>query len=181
MIFAPKSKRCITIERAQDIVETAPFNYVGVFVNESIDTIVSYAKLLHLSAVQLHGSEDQDFVTRLRGQLPEYCQIWLALGVDGNLPSLTYNDLDLLLLDCQVTTQDNIEKGGTGQQFDWTVLNEIEDKSKIGLAGGLSPANITSALATQVQLLDVNSGVESAPGDKSLSHITQLFSQLRTY
>jgi indole-3-glycerol phosphate synthase/phosphoribosylanthranilate isomerase len=49
------------------------------------------------------------------------------------------------------------------------------------LAGGLSPANITSALATQVQLLDVNSGVESAPGDKSLSHITQLFSQLRTY
>ncbi|MGB1352374.1 MAG: bifunctional indole-3-glycerol-phosphate synthase TrpC/phosphoribosylanthranilate isomerase TrpF [Glaciecola sp.] len=181
LIFAPKSKRCITIERAQDIVETAPFNYVGVFVNESIDTIVSYAKLLHLSAVQLHGSEDQDFVTRLRGQLPEYCQIWLALGVDGNLPSLTYNDVDLLLLDCQVTTQDNIEKGGTGQQFDWTVLNEIEDKSKIGLAGGLSPANITSALATQVQLLDVNSGVESAPGDKSLSHITQLFSQLRTY
>jgi len=60
-------------------------------------------------------------------------------------------------------------------------LADIEDKSRIGLAGGLSPENITQALATGVSLLDVNSGVESAPGDKSLSHITQLFSQLRTY
>ncbi len=181
LIFAPKSKRYISIETAQQIVTTAPFNYVGVFVDESIETIVAYAKQLQLKAVQLHGSEDQDFVTRLRAQLPEFCQIWLALGVDLNVPSLTYHDVDLILLDCQINTAVSSEKGGTGQQFDWSLLNDIADKSKIGLAGGLTPDNITLALATQVRLLDVNSGVESAPGDKSLSHITQLFSQLRTY
>lgn len=181
LIFAAQSKRSVSIEQAQTIVATAPFNYVGVFVNESITTIVTYVKQLKLTAVQLHGNEDQDYVTLLRGQLPEYCQIWLALGVSQTLPSMNYNDVDLFLLDCQVTSNGHTEKGGTGQAFNWSVLADIKDKSRIGLAGGLSPENITHALATGVSLLDVNSGVESAPGDKSLSHITQLFSQLRTY
>ena len=181
LIFAAQSKRSVTLVEAQHIVDVAPFNYVGVFVNETIETIVAYVKELQLCAVQLHGDEDQDFITRLRGQLPEYCQIWLALGVSKALPSLSYTDVDMILLDCQVSNAGQIEKGGTGQQFNWSILADIEDKSRIGLAGGLSPENITQALATGVSLLDVNSGVESAPGDKSLSHITQLFSQLRTY
>ena len=181
LIFAAQSKRCVTLAQAQHIVDVAPFNYVGVFVNETIETIITYVKQLQLCAVQLHGDEDQDFITRLRGQLPEYCQIWLALGVSEALPSLLYTDVDMMLLDCQVTHAGQTEKGGTGQQFNWSILADIEDKSRIGLAGGLSPENIIQALATGVSLLDVNSGVESAPGDKSLSHITQLFSQLRTY
>lgn len=186
LIFAQKSPRCITLKQAQEIVAHVPFNYVGVFVDSAVAHIVSTVKQLGLCAVQLHGNEDQSYITELRNQLPVNCQIWLALGITQSATglddaNLNMDQVDLFLLDCQTTTSDGVIKGGTGKAFDWSLLETLTDKSKIGVAGGLSPDNITSALATGVRVLDVNSGVEHAPGDKSLTKITQLFTQLRTY
>lgn len=177
LIFAEQSKRYVSFEKAQQIVEAVPFNYVGVFVDASIEQVVAMTKKLNLSAVQLHGTEQQSYISQLRNQLPTPCQIWLAKGVNNSLPALNETDVDYFLLDCQVGQQ----TGGTGQSFDWRLLSDIKDKSKLILAGGLNADNIVAAAKCELAMLDLNSGLESSPGIKDPQKITQIFSLLRQY
>ncbi len=182
LIFAEKSKRRVSLALAENIVSEVPFNYVGVFVNESTDLIAEYASKLNLAAVQLHGDEDQGFIDELRSKLPSHCQIWKALGVTAQIPSLDYQNVDRILLDCKIGNQ----SGGTGQSFDWRLLHQggksiLSSEIDVILAGGLNPENVKQAIATGVSGLDLNSGVESAPGIKDHEKITQAFTQLRAY
>jgi indole-3-glycerol phosphate synthase/phosphoribosylanthranilate isomerase len=177
LIFAEKSKRFVTLEQAKQITYAVPFQYVGVFVNAPVEQVVNYAQILRLSAVQLHGQENQTYIEDLRVKLPTYCQVWLAKGVKDTLPTLDESNIDLFLLDCQIGEQ----SGGTGQAFSWQLLDEIADKSNIILAGGITPNNVKKAANLQVAMLDLNSGVESAPGIKQQDKINQAFSQLREY
>jgi indole-3-glycerol phosphate synthase/phosphoribosylanthranilate isomerase len=177
LIFAEKSKRFVTLEQAKQITYAVPFSYVGVFVNAPIEQVVSYSKELELTAVQLHGQENQTYIDSLRNKLPAQCQIWLAKGVKDTIPTLDENGVDYFLLDCQIGEQ----SGGTGQTFSWQLLDEITDKSNIVLAGGITPNNVKQAANLQVAMLDLNSGVESAPGIKQQQKINQAFSQLRDY
>jgi indole-3-glycerol phosphate synthase/phosphoribosylanthranilate isomerase len=177
LIFAEKSKRFVTLEQAKQITIAVPFSYVGVFVNAPIEQVVKYAQELELAAVQLHGQEDQAYIDSLRNKLPTNCQIWLAKGVKDTLPTLDKSGVDYFLLDCQVGDQ----SGGTGQAFSWQLLDAITDKSNIILAGGITPNNVKQAANVGVAMLDLNSGVESAPGIKQQQKINQAFSQLREY
>lgn len=177
LIFAEKSPRKVNLEQAQALVSQQPFNYVGVFVNQELDEVVHIANELQLSAVQLHGSEDQAYIDTLKQKLRQECQIWRAKGVEQQLPELNEQRVDLFLLDCKVGDQ----SGGTGQQFDWQLLDKLKSDTSFALAGGLSPANIQQARATGASVLDVNSGVESAPGKKDQQQLRQLFAQLRQY
>ena len=177
LIFTEKSKRFVTLEQAKQITYAVPFQYVGVFVDAPIELVVKYAQALELSAVQLHGQEQQTYINSLRNKLPTHCQIWLAKGVKDTLPTLDETGVDLFLLDCQVGEQ----SGGTGQAFSWQLLDEITDKSNIVLAGGITPSNVKQAAILQVGMLDLNSGVESAPGIKQQDKINQAFNQLREY
>ena len=177
LIFTEKSKRFVTLEQAKQITYAVPFQYVGVFVDAPIELVVKYAQALELSAVQLHGQEQQTYINSLRNKLPTHCQIWLAKGVKDTLPTLDEIGVDLFLLDCQVGEQ----SGGTGQAFSWQLLDEITDKSNIVLAGGITPSNVKQAAILQVGMLDLNSGVESAPGIKQQYKINQAFNQLREY
>ena len=177
LIFTEKSKRFVTLEQAKQITYAVPFQYVGVFVDAPIELVVKYAQALELSAVQLHGQEQQTYINSLRNKLPTHCQIWLAKGVKDTLPTLDEIGVDLFLLDCQVGEQ----SGGTGQAFSWQLLDEITDKSNIVLAGGITPSNVKQAANLQVGMLDFNSGVESAPGIKQQYKINQAFNQLREY
>jgi indole-3-glycerol phosphate synthase/phosphoribosylanthranilate isomerase len=177
LIFTEKSKRFVTLEQAKQITYAVPFQYVGVFVDAPVELVVKYAQTLELSAVQLHGQEQQTYINSLRNTLPTHCQIWLAKGVKDTLPTLDEIGIDLFLLDCQVGEQ----SGGTGQTFSWQLLDEITDKSNIVLAGGITPSNVKQAANFQVGMLDLNSGVESAPGIKQQDKINQAFNQLREY
>lgn len=177
LIFAGQSKRKISLEKALQIVEAVPFNYVGVFVDAPLEQVVAAVNKLNLSAVQLHGTESQAYIKQLRLQLPATCQIWLAKGVNTSLPTLTETQVDYFLLDCQIGQQ----TGGTGQSFDWRLLNELKDKSQLILAGGLNAENIQAAVVCQPAMFDLNSGLESAPGIKDPQKITQIFSLLRQY
>jgi len=177
LIFAEKSKRFVTLEQAKQITYAVPFYYVGVFVNAPIEQVVNYAQVLALSAVQLHGHENQTYIDNLRSKLTNRCQIWLAKGVTDVLPTLDESGVDYFLLDCQVGEQ----SGGTGQTFSWQLLDEITDKSNIVLAGGITPNNVKQAANIKVAMLDLNSGVESAPGIKQQDKINQAFSLLREY
>ncbi|QJR79761.1 bifunctional indole-3-glycerol-phosphate synthase TrpC/phosphoribosylanthranilate isomerase TrpF [Alteromonas pelagimontana] len=182
LIFAEKSLRFINMPTAKTIVESVPGQYVGVFVNAPIAQVAEYARELNLTAVQLHGDEDARYRSILQAQLPKGCAIWQALGVEQSLPAAFLSLLEdstvaKIVLDCQVGSS----KGGTGQTFDWSLLNNVNQKEKLVLAGGLNAENIQQAKATGVAIVDVNSGVETAPGKKSSAMLSDLFTRCRQY
>ena len=182
LIFASKSPRAVSLEQAQDIVQQVPGRYVGVFVDTPAEQVAQYAHQLNLSVVQLHGHEDSAYRIALKAQLPSGCQLWQAVGVTTQLPDhfQSVSDepaIDKVLLDCKVGTQ----SGGTGTQFDWALLDDIKDKSHIALAGGITIDTLAEAQRTGVSLVDVNSGVEDAPGQKSTDKLTALFARARHY
>lgn len=177
LIFAEQSKRCVTLRDAQQIVAACPHRYVGVFQDEEIAKVTDYANKLRLDAVQLHGEENQNYIDQLRTALPDTCKIWNAKGVVDQLPELNDNNVDYFLLDCKADGQ----SGGTGKQFDWRLLDELPDKHNVMLAGGLRASNIATAAASGVVSIDINSGVESAPGIKDAEKLREAFAALREY
>jgi indole-3-glycerol phosphate synthase/phosphoribosylanthranilate isomerase len=188
LIFATKSPRYVSIERALEIANLGDSKKrVGVFLDNPIEMVADYARKLTLSAVQLHGNESLEYMQTLRTMLPESCEIWAVESVLQNQVDLTdfINDTlsakleiaDKVLLDCKVGDQ----VGGTGAAFDWRLLEDVPHKHKLILAGGLTPSNIKAAKQTHVAILDVNSGVEESPAEKSESKLSSLFSQLREY
>ncbi|MEI5638472.1 MULTISPECIES: bifunctional indole-3-glycerol-phosphate synthase TrpC/phosphoribosylanthranilate isomerase TrpF [unclassified Pseudoalteromonas] len=174
LIFYPKSPRYVDIDCAKGVIEGAPLNYVGVFVNAPIEQVSEYAQQLKLAAVQLHGNEDEHYIAALRKRLPLTCQIWKAQGVAAVLPKAMAG-VDKHLYD----TQTAAGSGGTGQVFDWSLLQQTS--TQYILAGGLNPDNLQSATALGADGLDLNSGVEQAPGKKCAEKIAQAFSQIRKY
>lgn len=177
LIFAPNSPRYVSPEQAKDIVTSVPFYYVGVFVNASINKVAEIANTLKLSAVQLHGNEDQAYISQLRALLKAECQIWLARGITDTLPALDESEVDTFVLDCKIGQQ----SGGTGQSFDWSLLTSLSSLDNIALAGGLGINNIQQAADTGAPLLDVNSCIESAPGIKDHQKLCQIMALLRQY
>ena len=177
LIFAEKSKRYISLQDALNIVNAVPFSYVGVFVNAPVEDIAEKAQALNLKAVQLHGDEDQAYISALKPQLPDGCEIWQAKGVVDELPELDEKQVEKFLLDCKVGDQ----SGGTGQAFDWTLLEDIKKPGKLVLAGGIGPDNIAQATQVKASIIDVNSLVESAPGVKDSEKLKTLFERLRQY
>lgn len=173
MIFFAGSPRHVTPEDASALAAGVEMPWVGVFVNEAAERVAETARRLRLAAVQLHGNENAAFVERLRPLLPHGTEVWKALKVRDALPELAGWQADRLLLD----TWDSQKEGGSGRTFDWHLLARQADS--LILAGGLAPENIPTAEALGTWALDVNSGVEDAPGRKSPQKIAALFATLR--
>ncbi|MBI4711600.1 MAG: phosphoribosylanthranilate isomerase, partial [Candidatus Omnitrophica bacterium] len=164
-IFAPTSKRLITVEKAKEILAklTDFKNTVGVFCNQPKKEVEAIAGRLGLKFLQFHGEE-----TAL------YCDSFMQKGYEiiktfhvkdaMSLKRIAEYNVSAFLFD----TYSHSEKGGTGTPFDWGV---IEDKpyvhDKLFLAGGLNPMNVAQAIEKiHPFAVDVASGVESAPGTK---------------
>ncbi|WP_058910336.1 bifunctional indole-3-glycerol-phosphate synthase TrpC/phosphoribosylanthranilate isomerase TrpF [Entomohabitans teleogrylli] len=172
LIFVPSSPRAVSEERARQLISTAPLRYVGVFRNTDITDVARKADLLSLSAVQLHGSEDQEYIDALRSLLPESVEIWKALSVGDTLPARDLKQVDKYVLDNG--------QGGSGKRFDWSLLNG-QTLDNVLLAGGLSADNCVEAASVGCRGLDFNSGVESAPGIKDANKLAAVFRTLRAY
>lgn len=172
LIFVESSPRYVSDAQAQDVMAGAPLSYVGVFRDAPINAVVSKAESLSLTAVQLHGSEDQHYIAELRQQLTPQVQIWKAQSVADALPARNLNHVDKYVLDNG--------QGGSGERFDWSLLNG-EKLDNVLLAGGLSPDNCVEAAKAGCAGLDFNSGVESQPGMKDASKLASVFKTLRAY
>ena len=180
LIFAPKSPRYVDLNQAMTIRDKVNLKFVGVFVNQHIDSVVDYASELNLSAVQLHGGEDCEYINTLRKKLSSDCDIWRAIRSDQISDIINNRNVDRLLIDSAVTTDHSTDFGGTGQTFDWELVPQ-DIRSQAMLAGGLAPDNIKIAANCGYYGLDVNSGVESSPGNKDLVKIKKLMQQIRHY
>ncbi|HAU5515975.1 TPA: bifunctional indole-3-glycerol-phosphate synthase TrpC/phosphoribosylanthranilate isomerase TrpF [Cronobacter sakazakii] len=172
MIFVGSSPRAVSDEQARAVIDAAPLRYVGVFRNAPVEDVVAKANAFSLAAVQLHGDEDQTYISALRASLPETTAIWKAQSVSHALPPRNLQYVDRYVLDNG--------QGGTGQRFDWSLL-EGQTLDNVMLAGGLGADNCVQAAQLGCAGLDFNSGVESAPGIKDSDKLAAVFRTLRAY
>lgn len=172
LIFVDSSARVITEDQAREVIAAAPLSYVGVFRDAPVSDVAAKAENLSLTAVQLHGNEDQAYINELRQALAPQVQIWKAQSVSDTLPPRDLQHVDKYVLDNG--------QGGTGVRFDWSLLNG-EKLENVLLAGGLSPDNCVEAAKAGCAGLDFNSGVESQPGIKDASKLASVFKTLRAY
>lgn len=172
LIFVDASPRFVTEDQAREVIAGAPLSYVGVFRDAPVTDVTAIAENLSLTAVQLHGNEDQTYINALRQALAPQVQIWKAQSVSDTLPARDLQHVDKYVLDNG--------QGGTGERFDWSLLNG-EKLDNVLLAGGLSPDNCVEAAKAGCAGLDFNSGVESQPGIKDASKLASVFKTLRAY
>lgn len=179
-IFYNKSPRCVKIGTAKAIIHCLPpfVDKVGVFVNASIGE-VTQAAAIGLTAIQLHGNETPDYCKEVK-DLHSSCSIIKAfrVGNESDASQFTsYNSVvDAFLLDTYVKGA----KGGTGEVFDWNIIEKLNLQRPVLLAGGLGPENIEQAIrSTRSYCFDVNSGVEVSPGIKDHQQIEQLMSVVK--
>jgi phosphoribosylanthranilate isomerase len=162
--FYPPSPRYIAPAKARRIVQRLPkeITAVGVFVNESEDTILDIASTVGFVHVQLHGDESPAAVARLSRIFP----VMKAIRVRKSFRPAQlarFKHSQAFLLD----GFDAHHWGGTGKTFDWRLVPKKKGDARIFLAGGITPENVGDAIRTaRPYAIDVCSGVESKPGKK---------------
>lgn len=165
-VFYDKSPRYIEPTKAAAIIRDLPplVSAVGLFVNPSqqqIDEVLDYCPL---DIIQLHGDET-----------PEFCEAQTRRVIKA-VPVEKQEDLQKVsCYNCTVLLDAKAPKGvygGTGQTFDWSLLQNFSHDYPLILAGGLNCENAATALLVrQWFALDVSSGVETSPGVKDAEKI----------
>ena len=129
---------------------------VGVFVNETVENLLKIAEEVKLDVIQLHGDEDESFIQTLKEQ--SNVEIWKAVQVRSAADAEKWIDssADMLLFDAYHKD----ERGGTGEVFDWSSLDEFE--RPFMLAGGIDSTNVARAIRTvRPYGIDISSGIET--------------------
>lgn len=160
--FFERSVRYVTPDQAAEIRRHIPpfVSVVGVFANAPREHILRVAERVGLDYVQIHGNENPDFSR----DFPLRTIHTVRVGGREDLNDLDRYPANALLLDSKVGN----ELGGTGQSFDWSLLNGVTTSLPLIVAGGLRPDNVAAAVrATSPQAVDVCTGVESEPAIKS--------------
>jgi phosphoribosylanthranilate isomerase len=154
-VFVPGTPRAVTAETVRWARSLSGAETVGVFRDCGLDEILAVRRALQLDWVQLHGAEPDAMLQDLGSNVIRCVAV--AGGVDWERV-LRLGERCLPLLDAGA---------GGGVPFDWGVLRSRPAHARFGLAGGLTPENVTAAIAVARPILvDVSSGVEQAPGLK---------------
>jgi len=170
-IFWPSSPRFCDPARAQEIAAQLPplITTVGVFVDQPVSHVIDIADRVSLGAIQLHGGEAVEEFRRVRQPLIK------AVAVTG---ALVPEEVDRLPEDVTVLldAHDPIRRGGTGRTIDWTTAAQVAARRRTILSGGLHSGNVREAIAcVRPHMVDVSSGVESAPGVKDAGKLQAFF------
>ena len=182
MIFWQPSSRCC---HDPGVAQTIPegIQRVGVFVDEEVETIVRRTEECGLNRVQLHGRETATSIRQLRQRLPQGVEIIKAISI------LTLDDLalaedyeplvDYLLFDTKCETV-----GGSGRQFDWSILNHYQGQRPFLLSGGIGPDDARRLAAfshPQLAGYDLNSRFETAPGIKNVEAMQRFLAERKEW
>lgn len=173
-IFFPKSPRHVDFDRATGLAARVPPHVASVAVMvDPDDDMIAQAVATGITTIQLHGKESPDRVAALRARfgLPVWKAISVKTKADLDAGRAYAGAADFLLYDAK-TPDGAALPGGMGLRFDWTLLADFQPPLPWGLSGGLDAANVAQAIAiTRAPLIDVSSGVESAPGIKDVDKI----------
>ena len=182
-IFWEPSKRYVNPE--QIALQSTNNKRVGVFVDESIETVRKIGEKLNLKGVQLHANEDERYIEQLKIKLPNTLIIKaLAIATKEDLVHLNRFDklVDLFIFD----TKGRLP-GGNGIQFDWNILSEYKGTIPFLLSGGIGPSDIDAIRNFKKQInhpqflgVDLNSKFEDSPGVKNVEKLTNFVSSLKS-
>ncbi|WP_010185838.1 phosphoribosylanthranilate isomerase [Sphingomonas sp. PAMC 26605] len=173
-VFFPPSPRTLSRERAAQLAARVPAHVqrVGVFVDPDDALLESAIGAGHLDVLQLHKTAPaRSAAIKARTRLP----IWSAVAVRTRADlgeAASYGGVaDRILYDAK-TPPGAALPGGMGVRFDWSLLEGFRHPLPWLLSGGLDPVNLREAVTiTGATLVDVSSGVESAPGIKDVTKI----------
>lgn len=174
-IFFAKSPRYVS-----NIIPTTPDNIgrVGVFVDESLDTIVQIAQRHSLTHLQLHGTESPELCLELKTKDYTIIKAFQIANADSFVKCIDYEDVtDMLLFDTACTSH-----GGSGKKFDWSLLDSYTGKLPYILSGGISletAGDITQIKDPRLWGVDLNSCFEQAPALKDTEKLNQFINQLK--
>ena len=145
---------------------------VCVYVDADKDFIKETSSNFHNPILQFHGSESNDFCKSFNREF------WKVIKIKNNhsiREIKSYPDASAMLFE----TYKKGQHGGTGESFDWSLVDNIKDlDTKFILSGGINIKNVDNAIDTNPWCLDINSGVESSPGKKDLNLITELLNKI---
>ena len=172
-IFWPKSKRYVSEKPAY---MPQKCKRVGVFVDEDIDQMKRIAEDFALDFIQLHGSESPAYIFQLGGlHVIKAFNIATAEDLEQTKP---YDGLvDYFLFDTKATLP-----GGSGQQFDWNVLEAYNGETPFLLSGGIGPDDaerVKSYYHPKCAGIDLNSRFEIAPGLKDVNTMRSFIREIR--
>lgn len=175
LIFVEQSPRYLDPERAREIVASLPpfVEAVGVFVDQEAAVVNEIVRYCGLSMVQLHGAESPAYCAKIACRVMKAFRVRESLGADDLAPYA--GEVAAFLFD----SFDKKMAGGTGQTFAWEMLRKLAPARPVVLAGGLTPENVGEAIRqARPFAVDLNSGVESAPGRKDIDKVRAAFAQV---
>lgn len=179
-IFYEKSPRYVLNHLSlEDISKINHRGKVGVFVNEDLDKILETAEKANLNFIQLHGDESENFISELKEKLNSEIGIIKVLRIGNEKPESASSIQETINQQIKTSNYllfdtDSKAFGGTGKQFDWNILNQIEIPLPFFLSGGISDENIDNIkiLNRKPVALDINSKFELKAGNKDLDKIS---------
>jgi len=180
-IFFPKSKRFVGFETLPEVLSIIPDSVkkVGVFVDETFEKVSETAQQRNLNVIQLHGHETPAFCQQIKDS---GITIFKAFSVDDQFDFEILNAYsgvcDYFLFD----TKGHLP-GGTGQKFNWQLLENYKGDVPFFLSGGIGPNDLEALLQFRHPLLfgiDINSGFEISPGMKNVEKVKNFISGIRT-
>jgi phosphoribosylanthranilate isomerase len=174
LVFYPPSLRCVGIEQAREIARAAPpfVTLVGLFANESAETVRSVLGAVPLQLLQFHGDENEEYCREFGRPYIKAARV--RPGLDLVKYADTYPTAQGLLLDAFAEGY-----GGNGKTFDWSLIPARLSLPMI-LSGGLDANNVTEAVRRlRPWAVDVSSGVEAAKGIKDAQKIAAFISGVK--
>jgi phosphoribosylanthranilate isomerase len=174
-VFWPRSPRAVTEAQAREIADALPpfVSTVGVFVNQPQDEVMTTARNVRLTTIQLHGDEDASTYAGCGWRVIKA----LPVGAGFTLSAVEDVPSDMTVL---LDAHDPVRRGGTGRPIEWTVAATAARLRPVILSGGLTPGNVRGAVdMVHPYAVDVSSGVESAPGVKDEERLRAFFAALR--
>jgi phosphoribosylanthranilate isomerase len=151
---------------------------VGVFVNESVENILSAVKIHQLDFVQLHGDESVEVCQKLKDAGISIIKVFRVDEEFDFSKTSAFNEVaDYFLFDTKGKSY-----GGNAKKFDWDLLKEYDNKIPFFLSGGIDSSSVEEILALKnlnLYAIDLNSGVELSPGLKSITKVSEAINNLR--
>ena len=185
-------------------VKSTP-RFVGVFVRHTPEEIVDVATRVGLDVIQLHGDYDDSAVTTLKKRGYEVWRLFNAVGRTAEADGVEGQDSPRGRLRCKpqrneiahrllagldLQQGESLEdavlldgrRGNESRRADWSLVAPLKESGRrVVLAGGISAENISSAIATGADVIDVNSSIETSPGVKSLELLDELLRSINFY
>lgn len=156
---------------------------VGVFVDATIDNVMSLVEEYHLDAIQLHGHEMPDYLHALRASCMDnsYNFVIIKAFNVATPEDLVATELYQDLVDCFLFDTKAERVGGNGTKFDWSVLSHYQGKTPFLLSGGIGPDDaeaVKSFHHPQCIGIDLNSRFEQVPGRKDIYKLKLFLQQI---